>query len=150
MIRFEIKLSLRITCYCVNIYLQDLRQIKSRNGTHYGFWSNRCSFFISRHYIWHISCIFSRCIAFIALRWIDLTRLVLSSVIFKLLITTIDCLGQNILLAADWLSWTPQTFRKVLFLTILTRFCQAYRIEQQKYVSEGLMDFLSHFNSHLI
>ena len=115
MIRFEIKLSLRITCYCVNIYMQDLRQIKSRNGTHYGFWSNRCSFFISRHYIWHISCIFSRCIAFIALRWIDLTRLVLSSVIFKLLITTIDCLGQNILLAADWLSWTPQTFRKVLF-----------------------------------
>ena len=44
---------------------------------------------------------FSLCIAFIALRWIDLTRLVLSSVIFKLLITTIDCLGQNILLAAD-------------------------------------------------
>jgi len=61
-------------------------------------------FFISRHYIWHISCIFSRCIAFIALRWIDLTRLVLSSVIFKLLITTIECLGQNILLAADRLT----------------------------------------------
>ena len=127
--------------------MQDLRQIKSRSGTYYGFWSNGCFFFISRHYIWHISCIFSRCIAFIALRWIDLTRLVLSSIIFKLLISTIDCLGQNILLAADWLPWTralnpgPEHLRlfvKYYFLTISTRFCQAYSIVQQKYVSEDL------------